>query len=331
MRPELFNIPFVNITVKSYGTLMVIGFLLATLVMRRMMKKAGQDPEWITNAALYALLAGVASSKLFYVIHHYDPSRSLWKLIFSGAGFEFLGGVLGAIGFLLVYLRVKKLPWRLYFDVLAVGLMMGLGFGRIGCFLNGCCHGGPANVPWAVRFPYGSLPYYNLVYPNEARLRDKPWLELPSDYFGWKDRQGNWIPATEQDKYNAGLKPKELLTPEQKKAVTEGPYRCLPVHPTQLYSSLNAFLLAAIFYTLWCRIGLKKPGMILGFILIAYGITRFGLEMLRDDNPFEYAWWMLYKGGTISQNISIYLVLIGAVLVGIVSKMKPPAVQQKKA
>jgi prolipoprotein diacylglyceryltransferase len=71
--------------------------------------------------------------------------------------------------------------------------------------------------------------------------------------------------------------------------------------------------------------------MILGFILIAYGITRFGLEMLRDDNPFEYAWWMLYKGGTISQNISIYLVLIGAVLVGIVSKMKPPAVQQKKA
>ncbi|NLK41409.1 MAG: prolipoprotein diacylglyceryl transferase, partial [Planctomycetes bacterium] len=125
MRPELFNIPFVNITVKSYGTLMVIGFLLATLVMRRMMKKAGQNPEWITNAALYALLAGVASSKLFYVIHHYDPSRSLWKLIFSGAGFEFLGGVLGAIGFLLIYLRVKKLPWRLYFDVLPVGLMMG--------------------------------------------------------------------------------------------------------------------------------------------------------------------------------------------------------------
>ena len=87
-------------------------------------------------------------------------------------------------------------------------------------------------------------------------------------------------------------------------------------------------MLAAIFYTLWCRIGLKKPGMILGFILIAYGITRFGLKS-GDDNSLNI-WWMLYKAD-ISQNISIYLVLIGAVLVGIVSKMKPPAVQQKKA
>ena len=330
MHPELFEVPFLNITVKSYGTMMVIGFLLATLLMRRMMKKAGQNPEWITNAALYALLAGVAGSKLFYVVHHYDPSRSLWKLIFSGAGFEFLGGVLTAIVFLLIYLRFKKLSWRLYFDVLAVGLMLGLAFGRIGCFLNGCCYGGPADVPWAVRFPYGSLPYYNLVYPNEARMRDKPRLELPSDYFGWQDRQGDWIPASEQDKYSAALKPDEQLTPEQRAAVAEGPYRCLPVHPTQLYSSLNAFLLTAIFYGLWRRIGLRKPGMVLGLMLIAYGVTRFALEMLRDDNPFEYAWWMLHKGGTISQNISIYLILFGAVLLGIVSKMKPPVVPRKK-
>ena len=222
MRPELFNIPFVNITVKSYGTLMVIGFLLATLVMRRMMKKAGQNPEWITNAALYALLAGVASSKLFYVIHHYDPSRSLWKLIFSGAGFEFLGGVLGAIGFLLIYLRVKKLPWRLYFDVLAVGLMMGLGFGRIGCFLNGCCHGGPADVPWAVRFPYGSLPYYNLVYPNEARLRDKPWLELPATTLaGRTGRETGYRPLSRTNT-TPGSNRKNCLPRSKKKPLPRG-------------------------------------------------------------------------------------------------------------
>lgn len=323
MHPEIFEIPFLHVTVKSYGTMIVIGFLLASVLMRRMMKKVGQNPEWITNAALYALVAGIVGSKLFYVFHHADQFKGNWRAVFSGWGFEFLGGVLAAIGFLLIYLRVKKLPFRLYFDVLAVGLMLGLAFGRIGCFLNGCCHGRPSEIPWAVRFPYESLPYYSQVFPNKARLREQPRLVLPTEYFGWLDRQGSWIEASEADKYDASLKPKERLTEEQKIAVTQGPYRCLPVHPTQLYSSLNAFLLTAIFYALWCRIGLRKPGMILGLVLMTYGMMRFGLEALRDDNPFEYTWWMLYQGGTISQNICIYLMLIGAVTLAIVSRMRP--------
>jgi prolipoprotein diacylglyceryltransferase len=44
MHPELFEIPFLHISVKSYGTLMVIGFLAALWIMRRLMKGAGQDP-----------------------------------------------------------------------------------------------------------------------------------------------------------------------------------------------------------------------------------------------------------------------------------------------
>lgn len=330
MHPELFEVPFLHVTVKSYGTLMVVGFLLAVGLMRRMMRKAGQNPECITNAALYALIAGIVGSKLFYVVHHFDPAVGVFSLFFSGSGFEFLGGVLGAIGFLLVYLRVQKLPMGVYFDVLAVGLMLGQGFGRVGCLMNGCCYGKPADVPWAVRFPYASLPYYGQAFPDDARFRDKPRLELPVEYFGWKDRQGGWIQADKENMYSAGLKPKELLTVEQKEAVTHGPYRCLPVHPSQLYSSANAFLLTAVFYGLWRRIGLKKPGMIVGMILITYGMTRFGLETLRDDNPFEYAWWMLYKGGTISQNICIYLVLLGAILLGFVSRMKPAAMPREK-
>jgi phosphatidylglycerol:prolipoprotein diacylglycerol transferase len=323
MHPEIFEVPFLHVTVKSYGTMMVIGFLLSVLLMRRMMKRVGQNPEWITNAALYALISGLVGSKLFYVFHHADQFRDNWRSVFSGSGFEFLGGVLAAIGFLLIYCRVKKLPFRIYFDVLAVGLMVGLGFGRVGCFWNGCCYGKPSEVPWAIRFPYESLPYYSQAYPNDARLREKPRMVLPTEYFGWLDRQGGWIQASEQEKYNASLKPEELLTPEQKIAVTQGPYRCLPVHPTQLYSTLNAFLLTAVFYGLWRRIGLRKPGMILSLMLIAYGMTRFGLEALRDDNPFESAWWMLYRGGTISQNICIYLIFCGAILLAVVSRMQP--------
>ena len=36
---------------------------------------------------------------------------------------------------------------------------LGLAFGRVGCFLNGCCFGGVCELPWAVQFPAGSPPY----------------------------------------------------------------------------------------------------------------------------------------------------------------------------
>lgn len=333
MHPEIFEVPFLHVTVKSYGTMMVIGFLLAAMLMRRMMKKAGQNPEWVTNAALYALITGIVGARVFFILHHWEGFQDNLLSVFAvwKGGLEFLGGVLTAIGFLLVYLRVQKLPWRLYFDAFAVGLMLGLAFGRMGCLLNGCCYGRPAEVPWAMRFPYDSFAYQSQAYPDAARDRQQARLSLPTEYFGWLDPKGQWIQASEQEKYTAALKPFDLLTDAQKKAVTEGPYRCLPVHPTQIYSSLGAFLLTGVFYLLWCKVGLRRPGVVLGLVMMAYGMTRFVLETLRDDNPFEYAWWMLYRGGTISQNICIYLIILGAILLALVSLMPVKEIKAKNS
>ena len=46
-------------------------------------------------------------------------------------------------------------------------------------------------------------------------------------------------------------------------------------------------------------------------MFISQGTMRFFIESLRDGNPFEYAWWAIYKGPTISQNIGIYMVIVG--------------------
>jgi phosphatidylglycerol:prolipoprotein diacylglycerol transferase len=48
-------------------------------------------------------------------------------------------------------------------DCVAPGLLVGLALGRIGCFLNGCCYGGPCDLPWAVRFPPQSPPWLDQV------------------------------------------------------------------------------------------------------------------------------------------------------------------------
>ena len=74
-----------------------------------------------------------------------------------------------------------------------------------------------------------------------------------------------------------------------------------------------------------------RPGQTFALAFILYGITRFLIEYLRDDNPFEYAWWALYKGGTVSQNLSIYLVVLGVVLIAVFQAAKPNAAVTENA
>src|SRR5210317_1448299 len=159
MHPELFEIPFLHVSVKTYGTLMVIGFLVAVWLMRRMMRRINQNPDYISNVAMYSLLCGVAGARVFYIIHHHVKPAE-WLAIWQG-GLELLGGVIAGIAFLLFYLFRQKLPKRVYLDVLAVGLLVGLGFGRIGCLMYGCCYGKCSTVPWAIQFPYGSPAFYS--------------------------------------------------------------------------------------------------------------------------------------------------------------------------
>ncbi len=316
MYPELFKIPWIGLSVKSFGTMMVVGFLIAVFVMGRMARRSGYKPEWITNAALYAMLMGIVGARMFYVFHHHKQIGENFFDVFAvwQGGLEFLGGVVLAIVFLVLYLQRKKFPMWEYLDILAIGLMVGLGFGRIGCFLNGCCYGKITDSAVGIRFPYDSFVYNSQVRPDLARNRSQPRLKIDDDFFGYLSSDGNWIPAGAEDKYNAALKPFDKLTETQKQLVTTGADRCLKVLPTQLYSSAGAFLLAGVMYLFWRKYAERRPGLVVATLLWTYGLVRFYLESLRDDNPFEYAWWAIYKGGTVSQNICLYLIILGVLL-----------------
>lgn len=320
MHPELFEIPFIHLTVKSYGTMMVIAFLVAVSLIRRLSRSFTPNPQYITNAALYSLIAGVVGARLFYVIHYFDQFQGRLLSVFAiwKGGLELLGGVLSAIVVIGFYCRYHKLPVRRYLDILAIALMLALVFGRIGCFLNGCCFGKPTNLLWAVRFPYGSYAYNSQIYPNPERHRYQPQLKLPEEFFGYYYEDG---------KKFYGLKPYADLTEEQKYMVDKGPCSCLAVHPTQLYSSVKGAVLAFILYLFWRRNQkaekskgrrklFTKPGCTFGLMFIIYGISRFFMEFLRDDNPFEF------DSLTISQNIGIAMVILGVLLMIIFERMK---------
>jgi phosphatidylglycerol:prolipoprotein diacylglycerol transferase len=338
MHPELISIPFLHLTVRSYGLMLVIGFIVAVTVIRWLSRDFTVDQQHITNAALYSLIAGVIGARIFFVIHYYDAEfRGNWAripAIWTG-GLELLGGVFLAVAVIAFYIWRYKLPMRHYLDALAIGLLCALAFGRIGCFLNGCCYGKPADVPWAVRFPYYSFAYQSQVKPDLKRDREQPRLQIPRDYFGYHDDQGNLVDD---------LKPSKYLTPQQLEAVTHGNYRCLPVHPTELYESGGAVIVGLFLYLLLRRsrraeqIGryslLTKPGSVFSLMFVFYGVMRFINESLRDDNPFEI------DHLTIAQLLGIGLVILGFVCLAFFTIAKPedlreyrqaPALAQAKA
>jgi len=62
-----------------------------------------------------------------------------------------------------------------------------------------------------------------------------------------------------------------------------------------------------------------RPGLTVALAFLLYGVARFILESLRDDNPFEIA------SLTISQLAAIAVFVVGIILFAIVMTTKPDA------
>ena len=83
----------------------------------------------------------------------YPPRDCLAALKFWQGGLAYYGGFLAAAAFGLYYARKHKLGvWRTA-DAASPYIALGLFFGRLGCFFNGCCYGERASGPLAVVFP----------------------------------------------------------------------------------------------------------------------------------------------------------------------------------
>jgi phosphatidylglycerol:prolipoprotein diacylglycerol transferase len=197
MWPTVFNIPWLNLPIRGYGLMLMIGFLGGTWWAARRAVRVKADPDLVINMGFVALIASVIGARIFYVLHYWDehfagrPLRAAFDI--TAGGMEFYGGFIGGFTALLVYMLLKRVSLRLYLDILAPSLMFGMGMARIGCFLNGCCWGAvcdPQQIPWAVRFPYASPAAYRQW---EERVITYP-AELITTYF---DGSASLIPRDE--------------------------------------------------------------------------------------------------------------------------------------
>ena len=247
------------------------------------------------------------------------PWETLLEVVrFTEGGLVVYGSLIGGTAAFVLFALRHGLPILATADLLAPCFTAGLAIGRLGCLLNGCCYGGLCDAPWAITFPQESPPFVDQLVSGQLHgvkieaTAEGPILTASPDGEGVGERVV-LIDSNKMDDRSDIAKSfgaaygaqrgvtihTEAGTEIQTDATTRS--RSLPIHPTQVYSSINAALLAWLLWSWRARLN----GEVVLLLTTLYPITRFLLEVIRTDESPIFG-----TGLSISQNVSIGLLAI---------------------
>lgn len=126
------------------------GYLAAIFYIFRRAGRTGLKKETLSDLIFYSVLCAMLGAKIFYAATYWrelgpdTAARLIYLLRTFQYGFVFYGGLAGGTAGFLFTVRKNRLPLPRAADLFAPALALGHAFGRIGCFLAGCCHGSPS-------------------------------------------------------------------------------------------------------------------------------------------------------------------------------------------
>ncbi|MFO1019923.1 MAG: prolipoprotein diacylglyceryl transferase [Planctomycetales bacterium] len=259
------------VPVYGFGAMLLLAILGGGQLASIRVQREGLPPELAWDAAIWILIPGIIGARIFNIAEYWSEfvkdKQNLLEILqglvmLPNGGLTLYGGViLGGISFF-IFCRRKNIQPAYMADMAIPSIFVGEMFGRLGCFLNGCCYGDPSSLPWAVSFPKESFPYMS----DLARGR-----------------------------------------------LVEGATCSLALHPTQIYSSINALILALLTWHYFPFRRRNGDVLLLGWLV--YPVTRFLLEVLRGDEP-----GFLGSPLTVSQWVSIGMFATGLLFWGYLSR-----------
>ena len=146
--------------VRWYGLMYLVGFLAGWFLARRRAASAGSTwtatavDDLIFYCALGVIIGGRLGWMLFYGTERIFAEPLSMFRIWEG-GMSFHGGLLGTTVALLWFSKRHGIPIYTIADLAASVTPIGLGFGRLGNFINGELYGRPTDVEWCMVFPAG--------------------------------------------------------------------------------------------------------------------------------------------------------------------------------
>ncbi len=172
-----------GLPIRGYGVMLLLAVSSAVGLAAYRARRLGLDPEMILALAFWAFIPGLLGARIFYVVQKW-PSEFLpvyqaegfWGVAgavvnVAGGGLVVYGAVIGGILGTLAFIHRYKLPPLAMFDLAIPSLMLGMGLGRLGCLMNGCCFGSVCSLPWAVTFPPNSPPHFYQFQHGQLALQ----------------------------------------------------------------------------------------------------------------------------------------------------------------
>jgi phosphatidylglycerol:prolipoprotein diacylglycerol transferase len=178
-----------GVPVRGYGMMLLAAAAAGIWLSIARGRRMGFDADTILGLGVEIFLWGIVGARLFYVVEYreqfFPPGRGLLESLrdvvnIPAGGLVVFGSLPTAALAAWRFASRRGLPLLRLADCIAPGLLLGLAIGRVGCFLNGCCYGGPCELPWAVRFPPDSPPWLDqaargLLPPAPGGSGPRPW------------------------------------------------------------------------------------------------------------------------------------------------------------
>jgi phosphatidylglycerol:prolipoprotein diacylglycerol transferase len=240
------------IAIGWYGLCYAIGLAVAYVVLVRLARAAGEDPDLVGNGIIIVSVAALVGGRLYHVIDQWalyanDPLKIVLPP-YSGLGVY--GGIVTGTLAAWWYTRRRGVSFARWADIVAPALFVMQAIGRWGNYFNQELYGPPTDAAWGIPIDcaHRLAAYACDVVPETARF-----------------------------------------------------------HPLFLYESISGLVGAAVLVFLGYRVrSWLRPGDLLLIFFIWYGVTRFVLESLREDN------WTFF-GVPTAQIVSLAFITVGVV------------------
>ena len=154
MRPVLFEIG--SFSVYSYGVMLFLAFAVGSYWALKEAPAEGIDRDHLYEGIIISIVLSMLGSRLAFVLLHLELFRGepWWRVFaFQDGGLVFYGGLFASLLGVFAYCRYRHISFLKLLDHASPFIILGYAITRVGCFLNGCCYGEVAQVPWAVVYP----------------------------------------------------------------------------------------------------------------------------------------------------------------------------------
>lgn len=334
------------LTIRWYGLLFALGFLLGQQILIKIYKQEGKSEKHVETLTVYMVLATIIGARLghclfyqpdYYLVHPLEILK-IWEGGLASHG--------AAIGILFaIYLYSKKVTDQSYFyvlDRLVITIALAGCLIRLGNLMNSEIIGKPADIPTAFLFVNETESIIKDRYSSVVKDADIKQNNASIENFGRGvhlagidiivDFKKNKIDSSEIrsflqktivdsvgrfDIVRENVEIPANINPEIRQ-LSDGSYQAtvkayaIPRHPAQLYESLSSLVLFLILYFVYNRKKGKTPeGRLLGIFIIYIFSLRFIYEFFKE-NQVEFESELIQTVGlNIGQLLSIPLVIAG--------------------